>query len=143
MVDGTLIELSIGLFAAILIIREVLTHVRSMRTPNTYKCAKPGETAVMKNNIDVMSTHIQTIKDKIDDLYEWHNQRDKDGVMRWFFRQENIVRLSEDVKQLCDVMVENTAIQKKILTHLERQEQRFFNYEKNVFRSNQHSEQTA
>ena len=61
MTDSSLLELGVGLTAALLVIREVLKFLAKRREPSDYE----------KEKIDTMQKQVQ-------DLYDWHNVTDEE-----------------------------------------------------------------
>lgn len=63
---------------------------------------------------------VSKIKDKVDDLYDWHNKTDGDGIPLWYVRRS----LEESIRELGQKIYLQIEVQTKILRHLERMEQR-------------------
>lgn len=95
MENATLIELGVGLTAALLIIREVLNFLK-------WKNGGPVDYH-KKEKMDKMQKQIE-------DLYEWHNVTDDDGVKIWYVRRS--------LEGAVEKLVEAVNSQNKALTEL-------------------------
>lgn len=91
MVDPSVLELGAGGLLAFMIIREVLNFVAKWKTGQG-----AGSTQLM-------------IK-QVQDLYDWHNINDDDGVKRWYVKQS----LEDSVRSVADAIT----AQNKILLQL-------------------------
>ena len=59
------------------------------------------------------------VKDKVDDLHDWYNKTDEDGVFNWYVR-----RSLEDVIKDLGVKIEmQIGVQTKILQHMQKMEE--------------------
>ena len=61
------------------------------------------------------------IKDKVDDLYEWHNKTDADGVPLWYVRRS----LEQSIKDLGEKIYLQIEVQTEILRHMEKMEEHY------------------
>lgn len=56
-------------------------------------------------------------REKLNDLYEWHNQRDgKTGVFRWYHQQKN----NDMIERMSQLMLDLHYGQKEVTANLER-----------------------
>lgn len=62
--------------------------------------------------------YVADLRNKIDDLWDWHNMHDKDGVKIWYVRPS----LGEAIADLSKVMEMQTKVLDKINTRLENLE---------------------
>ena len=114
--DGRLVELGVGLIAAILVIREVLGFLDKKKFHN-------GDSnthgAVMNEHVNDVRFALNKVKDKVDDLHDWHNKTDEDGVFNWYVR-----RSLEDVIKDLGVKIEmQVGVQTRILQHMQKMEE--------------------
>jgi hypothetical protein len=113
--DGRLVELGVGLIAAILVIREVLGFLDKKKFHNG-DSLEHG--AVMNEHLNDVRYAVLKVKDKVDDLHDWHNKTDEDGVFNWYVR-----RSLEDVIKDLGVKIEmQIGVQTKILQHMQKME---------------------
>ncbi|MCK5391596.1 MAG: hypothetical protein KAJ31_04155 [Deltaproteobacteria bacterium] len=116
--DGRLVELGVGLIAAIMVIREVLGFLDKKKFHNV-DSLEHG--AVMSEHVNDVRFAILKVKDKVDDLHDWHNKTDEDGVFNWYVR-----RSLEDVIKDLGVKIEmQIGVQTKILQHMQRMEEHY------------------
>lgn len=79
-----------------------------------------GHSVMMDEHMNDVRVAVSTIKDKVDDLYDWHNKTDGDGIPLWYVRRS----LEESIRELGEKIYLQIEVQTKILRHLERMEQR-------------------
>ncbi len=115
--DDRLMELGVGLIAAILVIREVLAFLEKKR----YGSGNRG--IIMSENVHDMKETVTTIKDKVDDLHLWHSKTDQDGIPLWYVRRS----LEDAIKDLGERIGEQIVVQTQILQHMQRMEEYYKN----------------
>ena len=111
--DGKILELGVGLIAALMIIREVFNFLERKKNG-------AGNSPMMDEHVNDVRVAVSSIKDKVDDLYEWHNKTDGDGIPLWYVRRS----LEESIRDLGEKIYMQIEVQTKILRHMERMEQR-------------------
>jgi hypothetical protein len=112
MLDGKILELGVGLVAAILVIREVLGFVGKLTAPKGN--GNGNGSAVMGGHVADIRGSVADIQAKVDDLYKWHDQRDSSGVPLWYLQpslQKSITELTKQTERNGDTL-------RKILDHL-------------------------
>ncbi len=114
--DGRLVELGVGLIAAIMVIREVLGFLDKKKFTNG---ASQEHGAVMNEHVNDMRIAVSKVKDKVDDLHDWHNKTDEDGVFNWYVRRS----LEDAIKDLGEKMCQQIEVQTKILQHMQKTEE--------------------
>lgn len=114
MIDARILELGVGLIAAIMVIREVLNFIERKKNGSGH------DGALMNEHVNDVRGAVSVIKDKVDDLHEWHNKTDADGIPLWYVRRS----LEESIKDLGEKIYLQIEMQTKILRHMERMEQR-------------------
>jgi hypothetical protein len=82
--DGRLVELGVGLIAAIMVIREVLGFLDKKKYTNG-NLLEHG--AVMNEHLNDVRYAVLKVKDKVDDLYDRHNKTDEGGVFNWYVKR--------------------------------------------------------
>ena len=111
-----LAELGVGGIFALLIIREVLSFVKS-RKPSQV------QTQAVANNIQRnlksiqsdncskehqrMEKMLESMARKMDDMYKWHDVEDSEGVKVWYVRkslEEAIVKLSSSIEKQTELL---------------------------------------
>lgn len=104
MPDTTLLQLGVGLTAALLVIREVLNFLKWKNN------GSHGLAYREKEKKELMQNQIQ-------DLYDWHNVTDDDGVKIWYVRRslegavEKLVNaVNEQNKALNELATTNKAL---------------------------------
>ena len=114
--DGRLVELGVGLIAAIMVIREVLGFLDKKKFHNG-DSLEHG--AVMNEHVNDVRFAISKVKDKVDDLHDWHNKTDEDGVFNWYVKRS----LEDAIKDLGEKMCLQIKMQTKILQHMQKTEE--------------------
>lgn len=113
--EGKILELGVGLIAALMVIREVLNFLDKKR-------GNPDDGgAVMSEHVSDVKGSVTAIKDKVDDLYEWHNKTDADGVPLWYVRRS----LEQSIKDLGEKIYLQIEVQTEILRHMEKMEEHY------------------
>lgn len=113
--EGKILELGVGLIAAIMVIREVLNFLDKKRGGEGEHDPLIGE------HVSDVKGSVTAIKDKVDDLYEWHNKTDADGVPLWYVRRS----LEESIKALGEKIYLQVEVQTEILRHMEKMEEHY------------------
>lgn len=113
--EGKILELGVGLIAALMVIREVLNFLDRKRSSEGEPDSLIGE------HVSDVRGSVTAIKDKVDDLYEWHNKTDADGVPLWYVRRS----LEESIKDLGEKIYLQIEIQTEILRHMEKMEEHY------------------
>lgn len=118
MVESKILELGVGLIAALLIIREVLGFVQKLSSKGNGNNGGHGSngngSAVMGGHVADIRGSVADIQAKVDDLYKWHDQRDSSGVPLWYLQpslQKSITELTKQTERNGDTL-------RKILDHL-------------------------
>jgi len=114
--NGRLVELGVGLIAAILVIREVLGFLDKKKFHNG-DSLEHG--AVMNEHLNDVRYAVLKVKDKVDDLHDWHNKTDEDGVFNWYVKRS----LEDAIKDLGEKMCQQIEVQTKILRHMQKTEE--------------------
>lgn len=113
--EGKILELGVGLIAALMVIREVLNFLDKKR-------GNPDDGGtVMSEHVSDVKGSVTAIKDKVDDLYEWHNKTDADGVPLWYVRRS----LEQSIKDLGEKIYLQIEVQTEILRHMEKMEEHY------------------
>jgi len=118
--DGRLVELGVGLIAAIMVIREVLGFLDKKKYTNG-NSHEHG--AVMNEHVNDVRIAVSKVKDKVNDLHDWHDKRDADGVPLWYVRRS----LEDSIKDLGEKMCQQIEVQTKILQHMQKTEEHYRN----------------
>lgn len=126
MVESKILELGVGLIAALLIIREVLGFVGKLTGPkgngsNGGHGTNGNGSAVMGGHVADIRGGVFDIKDKVDDLYNWHNQRDANGIPLWYLQpslEQSIKKLTAQIDRSVEVQAKNDEILTRILDHV-------------------------
>ena len=87
-------EVTTGGVLALLIIREVLGFLKTKSGPNG-----PNGNGV----VSLQVKELRTMAEQIQKLYDWHDQRDEDGVPIWYVRkslERHIGQLTETLRTL-------------------------------------------
>ncbi len=113
--EGKILELGVGLIAALMVIREVLNFLDKKRG------GEGDGDAVMSEHVSDVKGSVTAIKDKVDDLYEWHNKTDADGVPLWYVRRS----LEQSIKELGEKIYLQIEVQTEILRHMEKMEEHY------------------
>ena len=113
--EGKILELGVGLIAALMVIREVLNFLDKKRGGSD-----DGD-AVMSEHVSDVKGSVTAIKDKVDDLYEWHNKTDADGVPLWYVRRS----LEQSIKDLGEKIYLQIEVQTEVLRHMEKMEEHY------------------
>lgn len=113
--EGKILELGVGLIAALMVIREVLNFLDKKRG------GSDDGGAVMSEHVSDVKGSVTAIKDKVDDLYEWHNKTDADGVPLWYVRRS----LEQSIKDLGEKIYLQIEVQTEILRHMEKMEEHY------------------
>ncbi|MCC6712916.1 MAG: hypothetical protein IT344_06080 [Candidatus Dadabacteria bacterium] len=113
--EGKILELGVGLIAAIMVIREVLNFLDKKRG------GEGGPDPLIGEHVSDVKGSVTSIKDKVDDLYEWHNKTDADGVPLWYVRRS----LEESIKALGEKIYLQVEVQTEILRHMEKMEEHY------------------
>jgi hypothetical protein len=94
---GKLVELGVGLIAAIMVIREVLGFLDKKKfLSDNGNGSLNGHGAVMNEHVNDVRLAVSKVKEKVDDLHDWHDKRDADGVPLWYVRRS----LEDAIKDL-------------------------------------------
>ena len=118
--DSKLLELGIGLVAAIMVIREVLGFLDRKKTHNGNDSnSLNGHGAVMNEHVNDVRFAVSKVKEKVDDLHDWHDKRDADGVPLWYVRRS----LEDSIKDLGEKICQQIEVQTKILQHMQKMEE--------------------
>ncbi len=119
--DGKLVELGVGLIAAIMVIREVLGFLdkKKFQTDNVNGSSLNGHGAVMNEHVNDVRFAVSKVKEKVDDLHDWHDKRDADGVPLWYVRRS----LEDSIKDLGEKICQQIEVQTKILQHMQKMEE--------------------
>ena len=115
MMDARLLELGVGFIAAIMVIREVLGFL------DKKKNGASGQSIIMNEHVNEVRGAVSAIKDKVDDLHEWHNKTDADGIPLWYVRRS----LEESIRELGEKIYLQIEIQTEILRHMEKMEEHY------------------
>ena len=108
--DQKLLELGVGLIAAILVIREVLGFLEKRRINGD-----GGSEKVMKEYMEGTYERVNRIEHQVDDLFNWHNQRDQDGIPLWYVKRS----FEESIKEMAEAMREQIKVQTQIARRME------------------------
>jgi len=111
--DGKLLELGVGFIAALMVIREVLGFLEKKKN------GSGGHNFIMNEHVNDVKGTVSAIKDKVDDLHEWHNKTDADGIPLWYVRRS----LEESIRDLGEKIYLQIEIQTEILRHMEKMEE--------------------
>lgn len=111
--DGKLLELGVGFIAALMVIREVLGFLEKRKN------VSGGHNFIMNEHVNDVKGTVSAIKDKVDDLHEWHNKTDADGIPLWYVRRS----LEESIRDLGEKIYLQIEIQTEILRHMEKMEE--------------------
>ena len=108
--DHAITQIGIGGIFAILVIREVLNFLGKKKdSPSSAKtCEFDKETKDL----------LFKLKNQVDDLYKWHDQRDADGVPVWYIRrslEEAIVKLAASQESLADCIKHQTSVLERLI----------------------------
>ncbi len=114
--DGRLVELGVGLIAAIMVIREVLGFLDKKKFTNGNS---HDHGAVMNEHVNDVRFAMSKVKEKVDDLHDWHNKTDEDGVFNWYVRRS----LEDVIKDLGQKIEMQIGVQTKILQHMQKMEE--------------------
>ncbi len=106
----------VGLIAAILVIREVLGFLDKKKFHNG---DSHGHGAVMNEHVNDVRFALNKVKDKVNDLHDWHDKRDSDGVPLWYVRRS----LEDVIKDLGGKIELQISVQTKILQHMQSMEE--------------------
>ncbi len=117
MMDARLLELGVGFIAAIMVIREVLGFLEKRKNGGG------GQSLIMNEHVNDVRGAVSAIKDKVDDLHEWHNKTDQDGIPLWYVRRS----LEESIRELGEKIYLQIEIQTEILRHMEKMEEYYRN----------------
>lgn len=117
MMDARLLELGVGFIAAIMVIREVLGFLEKRKN------GWGGQSFIMNEHVNDVKGTVSAIKDKVDDLHEWHNKTDADGIPLWYVRRS----LEESIRELGEKIYLQIEIQTEILRHMEKMEEYYRN----------------
>ena len=116
--DGRVVELGVGLIAAIMVIREVLGFLDKKKFHN-------GDShphgAVMNEHVNDVRFALNKVKDKVDDLHDWHNKTDEDGVFNWYVRRS----LEDSIKDLGEKICQQIEVQTQILQQMQKMEEHY------------------
>lgn len=112
--EGKILELGVGLIAALMVIREVLNFLDK-------KKGSPDEGSLIGEHVSDVKGSVTAIKDKVDDLHEWHNKTDADGVPLWYVRRS----LEESIRALGEKIYLQIEVQTEILRHMEKMEEHY------------------
>lgn len=115
MMDGKLLELGVGFIAALMVIREVLGFLERKKN------GSGGHNFIMNEHVNDVRGTVSAIKDKVDDLHEWHNKTDADGIPLWYVRRS----LEESIRELGEKIYLQIEIQTEILRHMEKMEEHY------------------
>ncbi len=115
MMDGKLLELGVGFIAALMVIREVLGFLEKKKN------GSGGHNFIMNEHVNDVRGAVSVIKDKVDDLHEWHNKTDADGIPLWYVRRS----LEESIRDLGEKIYLQIEIQTEILRHMEKMEEHY------------------
>lgn len=114
-VEGKILELGVGLIAALMVIREVLNFLDKKRG------GAEESGSLMSEHVSDVKGSVTAIKDKVDDLHEWHNKTDADGVPLWYVRRS----LEESIRALGEKIYLQIEVQTEILRHMEKMEEHY------------------
>jgi hypothetical protein len=115
MMDARLLELGVGFIAALMVIREVLGFLEKKKNGSA------GHSFIMNEHVNDVKGTVSAIKDKVDDLYDWHNKTDADGIPLWYVRRS----LEESIRELGEKIYLQIEIQTEILRHMEKMEEHY------------------
>ena len=115
MMDARLLELGVGFIAAIMVIREVLSFLEKKKNGGS------GQSIIMNEHVNDVRGAVSAIKEKVDDLHEWHNKTDADGIPLWYVRRS----LEESIRELGEKIYLQIEIQTEILRHMEKMEEHY------------------
>lgn len=127
MVEQKILELGVGLIAAILVIREVLNFLGKFTSSSKGNGSNGGHgsngngSAVMGGHVADIRGGVFDIKDKVDDLYNWHNQRDANGIPLWYLQpslEQSIKKLTTQIDRSVEVQAKNGELLTRILEHM-------------------------
>ena len=98
-------EIGVGGIFAVLMVKEVLNFLRYRKNGDRRAC----------------DPHIKDMHKRIEDLWNWHNVTDNDGVKIWYVRrslEEAIKKLSENIdvqtKALQEIVTEIRSTRKEV-----------------------------
>ncbi len=78
-----------------------------------------GHGAVMNEHVNDVRFAVSKVKEKVDDLHDWHDKRDADGVPLWYVRRS----LEDSIKDLGEKICQQIEVQTKILQHMQKMEE--------------------
>ena len=125
MIEGKLLELGVGVIVIIMVLREVFSYLKTQ---------KSNSLTVTDQHVDEMHTLTHGMDDKINDLHKWHDQKDTDGIFSWYVPRSfetvleklavNISANTEMVKEHTYIIGQQKDVQKKLLTHMQKVDER-------------------
>lgn len=110
---GERLELFQEAFDVLMVIREVLGFLEKKKN------GSGGHNFIMNEHVNDVKGAVSAIKDKVDDLHDWHNKTDPDGVPLWYVRRS----LEESIRELGEKIYLQIEIQTEILRHMEKMEE--------------------
>ena len=125
MVESKILELGVGLIAALLIIREVLGFVQKLSSKGNGNNGGHGSngngSAVMGGHVADIRGSVMDIQGKVDDLYNWHNKTDANGIPLWYLQpslEQSIKKLTVQIDRSAEVQAKNGELLTRILEHM-------------------------
>ena len=123
-IDNSLVEISVGLAAAVIILKLVFDLLKPVFDRILGNGKKPNGTLV---EIARCRTEMSLVKRQIDELHQWHNARTEDGGFRWYVPsalEKAIETLANNISKQTDVLSQVASVQKETCNSLERLERR-------------------
>lgn len=97
---SVVVQLGVGGIFAILILQLVLGFLEKWRARQ--ETAEGGSRTAPTDDVDM-----RLVAKRVDDLWEWHNVRNSDGVFVWYVRtalEDAIVQLADNIAAQTEVM---------------------------------------
>lgn len=116
--DTILGQVGIAGILTILILRTVFDFL------DRYRNKKPSDSAgAAERKLAVLMKKIETMEIQVRELHQWHDQRDSDGVFRWYVRsslEDALEKLVATLAQVGSVLAEVAREQKDTNNRIER-----------------------
>ena len=128
-IDPTLVEVSVGLAAAVIILKIMFDFLKPVidRVTGNKSAQQEVNLARLRAEYDQLKRGFYECSRKIADLHDWHNARTEDGGFRWYVPsalEKAIETLANNISKQTDVLSQVASVQKETCNSLERLERR-------------------
>jgi len=115
-----LLQLGAGGILCVVVLQVVFTYL-GKKSVSSIENQVAADLSEIKANLKdlhewrgALKPMVYNMEHKLEELHEWHNNKDEDGVFTWYIRK-SLERSLSDLADAVQIMAQNTALQSQAL----------------------------